>query len=117
MNWGAIILGFILLTIGSVFFGTYNFVWGLIVGFVVGYMVKSGTLTGLTHAAVAGAFGAIVSGILLSILGIFLGVPGFVTAFGVSLIYVIVSLIGSVFTMGIAGLLGGAVAPNNSKYN
>ncbi|MGL4670321.1 MAG: DUF5518 domain-containing protein [Methanobacteriaceae archaeon] len=114
MKWGAVIIGFILLTIGSMFLGSYSFIFGLFVGFIVGYMAQSGALGGLKNAAVAGAFGAIVSGILIMIFGIFFGIGGFVAATGIAIIYILISLIASVFTMGIAGLLGGALAPDNS---
>ena len=63
-NWRAVIIGFILAVFVKAFFGHYEFIGLLIVGFIVGYIAHSGVLGGLWNAAVAGAFGTIVSAIL-----------------------------------------------------
>ena len=60
----AVVFGFLLTLVVSIFFGRYEF-WGLlIVGFIVGYMAHEGALGGMWNAALAGAFGTIVCSIL-----------------------------------------------------
>ena len=64
----SVLLGFILTLIVYLFFGRYEF-WGLlIVGFIVGYVAHEGILGGMWNAALAGAFGTIVSAILFILL-------------------------------------------------
>ena len=63
-KWSVVILGFILAMIVKVCFSSYEFIGLLIVGFLVGYLAKEGIGGGLWNAALAGAFGSIVSAIL-----------------------------------------------------
>ena len=63
-KWSAVIFGFILTIIVRSFFAPYEFIGLLIVGFITGYIAKSGALGGLWNAALAGAFGTIVTVIL-----------------------------------------------------
>ena len=112
----AVITGFILTILVSLFFGRYEF-WGLlIVGFIVGYMAKEGALGGMWNAALAGAFGTIVTAILFvllvtvggtALMGIAGGLAGFTVSGITSLIDVVLEVIKYMITMGITGAIGG----------
>ena len=117
-KWKAVFIGFILAVIVKAFFAHYEFVGLLIVGFITGYIAHSGFFGGLWNAAVAGAFGTIVSAILFIIaatfggamIGMFGGLTGF-TISGISgLTAVISDLIYYAIVMGITGAIGGAIA-------
>lgn len=115
-NWRAVIIGFILAVFVKAFFGHYEFIGLLIVGFIVGYIAHSGVLGGLWNAAVAGAFGTIVSAILFVILvtvggsltGVLGGLTGFTLSGIASLFEVLKELINYAIVMGITGAIGGA---------
>lgn len=115
-NWRAVIIGFILAVFVKAFFGHYEFIGLLIVGFIVGYIAHSGVLGGLWNAAVAGAFGTIVSAILFVILvtvggsltGVLGGLTGFTLSGIASLFEVLKELINYTIVMGITGAVGGA---------
>ena len=115
-NWRAVIIGFILAVFVKAFFGHYEFIGLLIVGFIVGYIAHSGVLGGLWNAAVAGAFGTIVSAILFVILvtvggsltGVLGGLTGFTLSGIASLFEVLKELINYAIVMGITGAVGGA---------
>ena len=117
-KWSIVITGFILAVIVKAFFARYEFIGLLIVGFLVGYMVRDGAFSGMWHAAVAGAFGTIISAILFilvstvggSFLGIFGGLAGF-TISGVSSLFVVIGyLIYYAVVMGITGAVGGLIS-------
>ena len=63
-KWSTVIFGFILTLIVYLIFGRYEFYGLLIVGFIVGYMAHQGVFGGMWNAALAGAFGTIISAIL-----------------------------------------------------
>ncbi len=115
----AVILGFILTLVVALFFSRYEF-WGLlIVGFIVGYIAHDGALGGLWNAALAGAFGSIVSAILFVILvtvggsalmGPLGGLAGFTVSGITGFIDVILQIIKYMIAMGITGAIGGAIA-------
>lgn len=117
-KWSAVFVGFILAVLVKSFFAPYEFVGLLIVGFITGYIAHSGPLGGLWNAAVAGAFGTIISAILFillatfggSFVGIFGGMTGFTFSGVVSIIAIIESLIYYAIVMGITGAVGGAIA-------
>jgi hypothetical protein len=122
-KWKVVIIGFILAVIVKAFFARYEFIGLLIVGFITGYIAHSGMLGGLWNAAVAGAFGTIVSAILFvlattiggSFLGIFGGLTGF-TISGISSIFLVIGdLIYYAIVMGITGAIGGAIASKNDN--
>lgn len=117
-NWRAVIIGFILAVFVKAFFGHYEFIGLLIVGFIVGYIAHSRALGGLWNAAVAGAFGTIVSAILFVILvtvgssltGVLGGLTGFTISGIASLFEVLMELIYYAIVMGITGAVGGAIS-------
>ena len=117
-NWRAVIIGFILAVFVKAFFGHYEFIGLLIVGFIVGYIAHSGVLGGLWNAAVAGAFGTIVSAILFVILvtvgssltGVLGGLTGFTISGIANLFEVLMELIYYAIVMGITGAVGGAIS-------
>ena len=120
----AVLLGFLLTLAVYAFFGRYEF-WGLlIVGFIVGYMAHDGIIGGMWNAALAGAFGTIVSAVLFIILitvggTAMMGALGGLTGFTVSgidaLINVISAIIKYMFIMGITGAIGGALSGDEKK--
>lgn len=118
-KWSAVFIGFILAVIVKSFFASYEFIGLLIVGFITGYIAHDGALGGLWNAAVAGAFGTIISAILFilvatlggSLLGIFGGLTGFTVSGITSLVAVIGYLIYYSIVMGITGAIGGALSP------
>ncbi|ADC46448.1 hypothetical protein mru_0597 [Methanobrevibacter ruminantium M1] len=115
----AVILGFILTLVVYLFFGRYEF-WGLlIVGFIVGYIAHEGILGGMWNAALAGAFGTIISAILFIILvtiggtammGFLGGLAGFTVSGITSLIDIVFTIIKYMIVMGITGAVGGALS-------
>ena len=117
-KWSAVILGFILSVIVTSFFAHYQFVGLLIVGFITGYLAKEGALGGMWNAALAGAFGTIISAVLFilvatfggSLAGIFGGLAGFTISGITSITTIILELIYYAIVMGITGALGGALA-------
>lgn len=117
-KWSAVIIGFILAMFVQLFFGRYEFIGLLIVGFIVGYIAHSGAVGGLWNAAVAGAFGTIVSAVLFIILvtvgssatGILGGLTGFTVSGITSLIEVAKEIIYYAIVMGITGAVGGAIS-------
>lgn len=117
-KWSAVIIGFILAVFVKSFFAQYEFIGLLIVGFITGYIAHSGALGGLWNAAVAGAFGTIVSAMLFilaatfggSLLGIFGGLTGFTVSGIASIVTIIGYLIYYAIVMGITGAVGGAIA-------
>ena len=122
-KWKAAIIGFLLTVIVRSFFSPYEFIGLLIAGFITGYIAHSGALGGMWNAAVAGAFGTIVSAVLFiliatfggSLFGIFGGLTGF-TISGISgLVSVIFELIYYAIVMGITGAVGGAIAPKDQN--
>ena len=120
----AVILGFLLTLAVYAFFGRYEF-WGLlIVGFIVGYMAHDGIIGGIWNAALAGAFGTIVSAVLFIILitvggTAMMGALGGLTGFTVSGIDALINVIGAIikymFIMGITGAIGGALSGDEKK--
>ncbi len=122
-KWSAVIIGFILTVFVRAFFGHYEFVGLLIIGFIVGYIAHSGAFGGMWNAAVAGAFGTIVSAILFIILvtvgGSLTGVLGGLTGFTVSgitgLVEVIMELIYYAIVMGITGAFGGLISSKKDR--
>ena len=117
-KWSAVFIGFILAIIVKAFFAPYEFVGLLIVGFITGYIAHSGAVGGLWNAAVAGAFGTIVSAVLFIILvtvgssatGILGGLTGFTVSGIISLIEVAKEIIYYAIVMGITGAVGGAIS-------
>ena len=115
----SVLLGFILTLIVYLFFGRYEF-WGLlIVGFIVGYVAHEGILGGMWNAALAGAFGTIVSAILFillvtiggtALMGPLGGLTGFTISGISSLFAVIFEIIKYMIVMGITGVAGGALS-------
>ena len=95
-KWGPVFLGFILAVIVKSFFAHYEFIGLLLVGFIVGYLCRDGAISGMWNAAVAGAFGTIVSAILFVIIatfggalfGIFGGLVGF-TVSGITTVFIV----------------------------
>lgn len=114
----AVIFGFILTLAVYIFFGRYEF-WGLlIVGFIVGYIAHEGIFGGMWNAALAGAFGTLISAILFILLitiggtamrGILGGLTGFTVAGIYSLVEVVYEIIKYMILMGITGAVGGAL--------
>ena len=115
----AVILGFILTLIVYLCFARYEF-WGLlIVGFIVGYIAHEGIVGGMWNAALAGAFGTIVSAILFillitiggtALMGPLGGLAGFTVSGITSLIDVVFEIIKYMIVMGITGAVGGALS-------
>jgi len=112
VKWGAVFIGFILAVIvkSLELSWSYETIGLLIVGFIVGYIAKEGTWGGLVNAAIAGSLGTIIAAILLTMLGLFLGIAGFAIFGFVGLIAAIVSLIYYAILMGISGAVGGSIA-------
>ena len=120
----AVIIGFILTLIVYLFLGHYEFTGLLIVGLIVGYIAHDGILGGMWNAALAGAFGTIVSSILFIILvtvggtalmGPLGGLTGFTVSGIGSLVVVLYNIIKYMIVMGITGALGGALSQQKSK--
>ena len=123
-KWSTVIFGFILTLIVYLIFGRYEFYVLLIVGFIVGYMAHQGVFGGMWNAALAGAFGTIISAILFIILvaiggralmGTLGGLNGF-TVYGISTIFsVIDAIIKYMIVMGITGAIGGYIRGKDNK--
>ncbi|SFL35631.1 hypothetical protein SAMN02910297_00669 [Methanobrevibacter olleyae] len=114
----SVFLGFLLTLVVYLFFGRYEFYGLLIVGFIVGYISQEGIVGGMWNAALAGAFGTIVSAILFIILitisgtalmGVLGGLSGFTISGITSLFAVIYEIIKYMIVMGITGAVGGAL--------
>ncbi|AMK14818.1 DUF5518 domain-containing protein [Methanobrevibacter olleyae] len=114
----SVFLGFLLTLVVYLFFGRYEFYGLLIVGFIVGYIAQEGIVGGMWNAALAGAFGTIVSAILFIILitisgtalmGVLGGLSGFTISGITSLFAVIYEIIKYMIVMGITGAVGGAL--------
>lgn len=122
-KWSAVIIGFILAIFVQAFFSSYEFIGLLIVGFIVGYIAHAGPLGGLWNAAVAGAFGTIVTAILFIILvtvggtssGILGGLTGFTVSGIISLVEVVKEIIYYAIVMGITGAVGGAISSKKHR--
>lgn len=121
----AVLLGFLLTLVVYLFFGRYEFYGLLIVGFIVGYIAHQGALGGMWNAALAGAFGTIISAVLFIILVTFggsalMGPLGGLTGFTVSgissLIGVVYEIIKYMIVMGITGAVGGLLSGKENKY-
>ncbi|MBU4548269.1 MAG: DUF5518 domain-containing protein, partial [Euryarchaeota archaeon] len=74
VKWSAVIVGFILSLVFPGIMAAFSPDWGsflglLLAGFVVGIIVKGGAFNGFWNASVAGAFGGLLSAILITILG------------------------------------------------
>ena len=118
-KWKYVVLGFILAVIIKTFFAPYEIIGLLIVGFLVGYLAREGAIGGLWNAALAGAFGTIVSAVIYIIMvtlgltaltGLFGGLMGFTFTGIASLFAVIGNLIYYAIAMGIAGAVGGLIS-------
>ena len=115
----AVFTGFLLTLAVYLFFGRYEF-WGLlIVGFIVGYIAHEGIWGGMWNAALAGAFGTIVSSLLFvllvtvggtALMGPLGGLSGFTVSGISSLFSVISAIIKYMIVMGITGAIGGALS-------
>jgi hypothetical protein len=114
VDWGAIILGFILSIIFTGIFAIIIPIWGgilglLLAGMVVGYIVGGDALNGAINGALAGVFGAIVLSLLLLITGtLILGIIGFAVATITSFI-ILIGFVVVMFIMAIGGAIGSIV--------
>ena len=114
VDWGAIILGFILSIIFGGIFAIIIPVWGgilglLLAGMVVGYLVGGDAINGAVNAGLAGVFGAIVLSLLLLIAGtLILGIIGFAAATITSL-FIFVGFVGVMLIMALGGAIGSIV--------
>lgn len=120
-KWGVVFVGFILAVLVKTCFANYEFLGLLIVGFIVGALAKDGIVGGVWNAAVAGAFGTIVTSIIFilmatfggALVGVFGGLVGFTVSGISSLVVIIMDLIYYAIVMGIAGGVGGALTSRN----
>jgi hypothetical protein len=114
INWGAVIIGFILsIVLGAIFAaiipGVGALLGWLLAGMVVGYMVGGTAGNGAANGAISGLFGAIVLSILLLIFGtLILGFIGFAAATVTSLVMILGSL-GVLIIMAVGGLIGALI--------
>ena len=114
VDWGAIILGFVLSIIFGGIFAVIIPVWGgilglLLAGMVVGYLVGGDAMNGAVNAGLAGVFGAIVLSLLLLIAGtLILGIIGFAAATITSL-FIFVGFVGVMLIMALGGAIGSIV--------
>lgn len=114
----AVTIGFLLSVGVYAFFGNYEFIGLLLVGFITGFIAHEGAFGGMWNAAVAGAFGTIVSSILFIIMatvgGAFFGLFGGLVGFTLSGIAGLFTIIGNIIyymiVMGITGAVGGAIS-------
>lgn len=120
-KWGVVFVGFILAVLVKTCFANYEFLGLLVVGFIVGALAKDGIVGGVWNAAVAGAFGTIVTSIIFilmatfggALVGVFGGLVGFTVSGISSLVVIIMDLIYYAIVMGIAGGVGGALTSRN----
>ena len=124
VKWSAVIVGFILAICVKSFMPNSEFIGLLAVGFIVGLMVREGFWSGMSNAAIAGALGTIVGGIIFIIMvttgstalgGIFGGMVGFTLSGTVSIINILVTLIYYMVVMGISGGIGGMLLKKQTK--
>ena len=114
VDWGAVILGFVLSIIFGGIFAVIIPVWGgilglLLAGMVVGYLVGGDAMNGAVNAGLAGVFGAIVLSLLLLIAGtLILGIIGFAAATITSL-FIFVGFVGVLLIMALGGAIGSIV--------
>lgn len=100
--WLGVIIGFIVM----VLLGSLPVLGPIIGGFIAGLITRGGSWGGATAGFVAGLFGAIVISVILILGGsLIFGIPGFISALGVSFIIVIATLY-----YGLLGFVGGAIA-------
>ncbi len=114
VDWGTIILGFILSIIFAGIFAIIIPIWGgilglLLAGMVVGYIVGGDAINGAINGALAGVFGAIVLSLLLLIAGtLILGIIGFAAATITSFI-ILIGFVGVMLIMAVGGAIGSIV--------
>lgn len=114
INWGAVILGFILSIILGGIFAVIVPIWGgilglLLAGMAVGYMVGGDAMNGATNGALAGVFGAIVLSLLLLIAGtLFLGIIGFAAA-SITSLFILAGFVGVMLIMAVGGIIGALI--------
>lgn len=114
IDWGAIILGFILSIIFAGIFAIIIPIWGgilglLLAGMVVGYMVGGDAINGAINGALAGIFGAIILSLLLLIAGtLILGIIGFAAATITSFV-ILIGFVGVMLIMAVGGAIGSIV--------
>jgi hypothetical protein len=100
--WIGVAIGFVVM----VLLNSLPVIGPLIGGFIAGIIARGGMWNGAKAGFLAGIFGAVIISVILIIGGsLLLGVPGFITALGVSFIIVLAALY-----FGIIGLIGGLVA-------
>ncbi len=114
VDWGAVILGFLLSLVLGAIFAVIIPIWGgiiglLLAGMVVGYMVGGDAINGAINGAFAGIFGALVLSILLLIAGtLILGIIGFAAA-TITSVFIIVGFFGVMLIMAVGGAVGAIV--------
>ena len=114
VDWGAVILGFVISIIFGGIFAIIIPVWGgilglLLAGMVVGYLVGGDAMNGAVNAGLAGVFGAIVLSLLLLIAGtLILGIIGF-AADTITSLFIFVGFVGVMLIMALGGAIGSIV--------
>jgi hypothetical protein len=114
VDWGAVIIGFILSIILGGIFAVIIPIWGgilglLLAGMVVGYMVGGDAMNGAVNGALAGVFGALVLSLLLLIAGtLILGIIGFAAA-TITSVFILIGFIGVMLIMAVGGAIGSVV--------
>ncbi len=100
--WFAALVGFIIMVLLG---GVLPVLGPIIGGLVAGLIAKGGMMNGAKAGFVAGIFGALVTGMIILVIGTMaLGLLGFLAAMGIGLVMVILALY-----FAILGLVGGAV--------
>jgi hypothetical protein len=114
VDWGAVIIGFILSIILGGIFAVIIPIWGgilglLLAGMVVGYMVGGDAMNGAVNGALAGVFGALVLSLLLLIAGtLILGIIGFAAA-TITSVFILIGFVGVMLIMAVGGAIGSVV--------
>jgi len=109
IKWKAIIIGFILAVILTIFLGSAGGIVGfylavLIAGIAVGYIVDVNIKNGATHGAITGLITGIVSAILSIIVALAYGASGILSGLNV-----IAELIVSIIIWAVLGAIGGVI--------
>lgn len=109
IKWKAIIIGFILAVILTIFLGSAGGIVGfylavLIAGIAVGYIVDVNIKNGATHGAITGLITGIVSAILSIVVALAYGASGILSGLNV-----IAELIVSIIIWAVLGAIGGVI--------